>query len=207
VPVWFWRSVGSSQNAYVTECFFDEVARAGKQDPLELRRKLLAKAPRHLRVLDKAAGAAGWGKPLPEGRARGVAVHECFGSFVAQVAEISIDDDRVRVHKVTCAVDCGAVINPDTIRAQMDSGVAWGLTAALYGRVEIEGGRARQSNFHDYKLLRLREMPEVETHIVTRGDPLGGIGEVAVPPIAPAVCNAVLALTGKPVRSLPIALG
>jgi len=207
VTLWFWRSVGSSQNAYITECFLDELAKAGGKDPVALRRKLLAKKPRHLRVLDKAVEAAGWGKPLPKGHAHGVAVHGSFGSFVAEVAEVSIEKGNVRVHKVTCAVDCGDVINPDTVKAQMESGIVYGLTAALYGQVAIKNGRAVQSNFHDYKMLRIAQMPKVDVHIVTRGDPLGGVGEPGTPPIAPAVCNAVFALTGKPVRTLPIELG
>lgn len=204
ISTWFWRSVGSSQNAYVTECFLDELAKLGGKDPFELRRRLLADKPRHLRVLETAADKAGWGSALPEGRARGIAVHESFGSFVAQVAEISIEGGQVRVHRVVCAVDCGSVINPDTVAAQMDSGVAYGLSAALYGTIDIKDGKVVQSNFHDYPVVRMLEMPVVETHIVTRGDPLGGIGEPGTPPIAPAVCNAILTLTGKPVRKLPI---
>lgn len=207
VSLWFWRSVGSSQNAFVTECFLDELAKAGGKDPVELRRRLLAKEPRHLRVLDKVATASGWGTPLPAGHARGVAVHKSFGSYVAQVAEVSLEGKKVRVHRVVCAVDCGKVINPDTIRAQVESGIVYGLSAALYGQVRIDKGRAVESNFHDYKVVRMAEMPRVETHIVTNNDPIGGIGEVATPPIAPAVCNAIFALTGKPVRSLPIKLG
>jgi isoquinoline 1-oxidoreductase subunit beta len=204
VATWFWRSVGSSQNAYVTECFLDELARLGGKDPLEVRRRLLANAPRHLRVLEAAAEKAGWGSPLPEGRARGLAVHECFGSLVAQVAEVSVDGGRVRVHRVVCAVDCGDVINPDTIAAQMESSIAYGLSAALYGKIDLAEGKVVQSNFHDYPVLRMPEMPAVETHIVATGDPIGGIGEPGLPPIAPAVCNALLVLTGKPVRALPI---
>jgi isoquinoline 1-oxidoreductase beta subunit len=204
IATWFWRSVGSSQNAYVTECFLDELARLGGKDPLEVRRRLLAGAPRHLRVLETAAEKAGWGSPLPEGRARGLAVHECFGSLVAQVAEVSIDGGKPRVHRVVCAVDCGDVINPDTIAAQMESGIAYGLSAALHGKIDLAGGKVVQSNFHDYPVLRMPEMPAVETHVVATGDPLGGIGEPGLPPIAPAVCNALLVLTGKPVRALPI---
>ena len=168
---------------------------------------LLEGQPRHLAVLRTAAEQAGWGTPLPEGRARGIAVHASFESFVAQVAEVSIENGRPRVHRVVCAVDCGQVVNPDTIVAQMESGIAYGLTAALHGEITLEGGRVQQSNFHDYPALRMAEMPAVETHLVPSGDPHGGIGEPGLPPIAPAVCNALLALTGNPVRSLPIRLG
>jgi isoquinoline 1-oxidoreductase beta subunit len=205
VTVWFWRSVGSSQNAYVTECFFDELCAAGGKDPYEARRRLLDKAPRHKRVLETAATKAGWGTPLPSGRARGIAVHESFGSFVAQVAEVSVNGQgQVRVHRVVCAVDCGDVINPNTIQAQMESGIVYGLSAALYGEISIEKGRVVQGNFDTYPVLRIDEMPVIETHIVTSGDALGGIGEPGTPPIAPAVCNAIFALTGKRIRKLPI---
>lgn len=205
IPVWFWRSVGSSINGYVTECFLDEVARAGGKDPVELRRRLLADHPRHRRVLDLAAEKAGWGTPLPAGRARGVALHESFGSIVAEVAEVSLGDDGVpRVHRVVCAVDCGQYVNPDTIVAQMESGIVFGLSAALYGEITIAQGRPVQSNFDDYRVLRIDQMPVVETYIVAEGDPMGGIGEPGTPPIAPALCNALLVLTGKPVRRLPI---
>jgi isoquinoline 1-oxidoreductase beta subunit len=205
ITTWWWRSVGSSQNAYVTECFLDELARAAGKDPLAYRRHLLAGHPRHLRVLETAAEKAGWGKPLPAGHAMGIAVHECFGSFVAQAAEVSLRDDRtVRVHRVVCAVDCGHVINPDTIEAQMQSGIMYGLSAALYGEITVADGQIVQSNYHNYPVVRMQDAPAVEVHIVTSGDALGGIGEVGLPAIAPAVCNAILALTGKPVRRLPI---
>jgi isoquinoline 1-oxidoreductase beta subunit len=205
VTTWWWRSVGSSQNAYVTECFLDELAAAAGKDPLEYRRHLLAGHPRHLRVVEAAAEQAGWGKPLPAGRARGIAVHGSFGSFVAQVAEVSLREDRtVQVHRVVCAVDCGNVINPDTIEAQMESGIIFGLSAALYGQITLANGQVEQTNYHNYPVVRMKDAPAIEVHIVTSGDALGGIGEVGLPPIAPAVCNAVLALTGKPVRRLPI---
>jgi len=206
IPTFFWRSVGSSQNGFATECFLDELARAGKKDPVALRRSLLAGKPRHLAVLDKAAGAAGWGTPLPPGRARGVAIQEAFGTIVAQVAEVSIEGGKPRVHKVTCAVDCGQVVNPDTVAAQMESGIGFGLSAALFGEITIAKGRAEQSNFDDYPVVRMKHMPAVDVHIVASGAPLGGIGEPGVPPIAPAVCNALLALTGVPIRRLPIRL-
>ncbi len=207
VPVGFWRSVGSSQNAYVTECFFDEIAGAAGRDPYLLRRQLLAHHPRHKGVLELAASKAGWGRPLPKGRYRGIAVAESFGSFVAQVAEVSVVDTIVRVHRVVCAVDCGMVVNPDTIAAQMESGIVYGLTAALKGEITLEKGRVEQSNFHDYPLLRIDEMPEVEVHIMQSHESPGGIGEPGTPVIAPAVVNAIFAATGRPVRRLPIRSG
>jgi isoquinoline 1-oxidoreductase beta subunit len=206
VPVGFWRSVGSSQNAFITECFLDEVAFAAGKDPFEFRRALLALHPRDLGVLELAAQKAGWGTPLPAGRARGIAVAESFGSRCAQVAEVSLDRGRVRVHRVVCAIDCGMVVNPDTIVAQMESGIVYGLTAALKGEITIRNGRVEQGNFNDYPLLRIDEMPEVEVHIVKSIEAPGGVGEPGTPPIAPAVANAVYALTGKPVRKLPIRL-
>jgi len=206
VPVGFWRSVASSQNAYITECFLDEVAAAGGKDPYQLRRELLRDQPRYRGVLDLAASKAGWDTPLPSGRFRGIAVAASFASFAAQVAEISIDRGRVRVHRVVCAIDCGMIVNPDTIAAQMESGVIYGLTAALKGEITIAEGRAQQSNFNDYPLLTLEECPEIEVHIVPSMDDPGGVGEPGTPPIAPAVANAVFAATGKPVRRLPIRL-
>jgi isoquinoline 1-oxidoreductase beta subunit len=209
VPTWFWRSVGSSMNGYVTECFLDELAALGGKDPLEVRLRLLEKHPRHKRVLERAAEAAGWGKPVGEGRALGLAVHESFGTIVAEVAEVSIDaaaKNAVRVHKVVCAVDCGVAVNPNTIEAQMESAIVYGLSAALWGKIDIEKGGAKQGNFSDYRVLRMHEMPEVQTILVAEGDPMGGIGEPGTPPIAPAVCNALRVLTGKPVRKLPIAI-
>lgn len=205
VTTWFWRSVGSSQNGYVTECFLDELAALGKKDPFELRRRLLEKSPRHKRVLEIAAEQAGWGQPLPPGRARGIAVHFSFGSYVAEVAEVSIGEGgRPRVHRVVCAVDSGGVVNPQTIVQQMESAIVYGLSAALDGRIDIENGRVKQGNFDDYPVLRMNEMPVIESHVVPSGDSLGGIGEPGTPPIAPAVVNALFALTKKPIRKLPI---
>jgi isoquinoline 1-oxidoreductase subunit beta len=204
VPVGFWRSVGSSQNAFITECFLDELAAATGKDPVEFRRRLLTKSPRLLGVLELAASKAGWGKPLSAGRHRGIAVHESFGSFVAQVAEVSITSGTVRVHRVVCAVDCGQVVNPDTVEAQMESGIVYGLTAALKGEITIDRGRVVQTNFNNYGMLLQREMPAIEVHIVPSTEPPGGVGEPGTPPIAPAVANAVRAATGQPVRSLPI---
>jgi isoquinoline 1-oxidoreductase beta subunit len=207
IPVGFWRSVGHSQNAYVTECFLDELAAAARHDPLGLRLRLLEYQPRHRGVLERAAEAAGWGDPLPEGRSRGIAVAESFASYVAQVAEVTVSDDgTVRVHRVVCAVDCGMTVNPDTIEAQMQSGIVYGLSAALMGEITLHKGRVQQGNFHDYPVLRMDQMPRVEVHIVTSDAAPGGIGEPGTPPIAPAVANAVFAATGRPVRSLPIRL-
>jgi isoquinoline 1-oxidoreductase beta subunit len=205
VPVQWWRSVGHSHTAFVVESFLDELAHAAGRDPYEFRRKLLAGHPRHLGVLELAAGKAGWGKPLPHGRARGIAVHESFKSFVAQVAEVSVSPGGgVRVHRVVCAVDCGRYVNPLTIEAQMESGIVFGLSAALHGAITLKDGRVEQGNFNDYQMLRINEMHEVEVHIVQSAEKPGGIGEPGVPPIAPAVCNAIFALTGERIRRLPI---
>ncbi|PYU42389.1 MAG: twin-arginine translocation pathway signal protein [Acidobacteria bacterium] len=206
VPVGFWRSVGNSQNGYIVESFVDDLAKAGGKDPFEFRRKLLANAPRHRGVLELAAEKAGWGKPLPAGRTRGIAVVESFGSFVAEVAEVSVNrsSGKVRVHRVVCAVDCGRHVNPDTVAAQMEGAIVYGLSAALKGQITINKGRVEQSNFHDYELLRVNDMPQVEVHIMPSNEAPGGAGEPGTPPIAPAVCNAIFAATGKPIRRLPI---
>ncbi|MFH2077493.1 MAG: xanthine dehydrogenase family protein molybdopterin-binding subunit [Pseudomonadota bacterium] len=206
IPVLWWRSVGHSQNAFVMESLVDELAHAAGRDPLEYRRTLLAKHPRHLGVLNLAAQKAGWGEPLAKGRARGIAVHESFGSYVAQVAEVSVESGQVRVHRVVCAIDCCIAVNPLAIRAQMDSGITFGLGAALHGQITFADGRVQQSNYHDYPSLRLPEMPVVETHIVSSSERAGGVGEPGLPPIAPAVANAVFALTGKRLRELPLRL-
>jgi len=206
VPVGYWRSVASSQNAFITECFLDEVATAGGKDPYQLRRTLLEGQSRLRGVLELAADKAGWGTPPAAGRYHGIAVAESFGSYVAQVAEVSIERGRPRVHRVVCAIDCGMVVNPDTVVAQMESGIVYGLTAALKGEITIEDGRVVQSNFDDYPLLRLDECPDIEVYIVPSLEAPGGVGEPGTPPIAPAVANAVFAATGKPVRRLPIRL-
>jgi len=205
IPLGFWRSVGASQNAFVVESFMDELAAAAARDPYDFRRELLQAKPRHLRTLELAATKAGWGTPLPAGRARGIALAEWEPTTCAEVAEVSVaPDGTVRVHRVVCAVDCGPVVNPDTIAAQMQGGVVFGLSAALYGEITVENGRVKQGNFNDYPVLRMPEMPVVEVHIVPSTDALGGIGEPSVPPTAPAVCNAIFAATGKRIRKLPI---
>lgn len=200
-----WRSVGHSHTAFVVESFFDEVAHAAGKDPYEFRRELLTGKPRHLGVIELAAQKAGWGTPLPPGRARGIALAESFGSFVAQVAEVSVDPaGKVRVHRVVCAIDCGMHVNSDTIAAQMEGGIVFGLSAALHGEITLKDGRVEQSNFNNYPVLRMNEMPEVEVHIVESNEKPGGVGEPGVPAIAPAVCNAIFTLTGKRIRKLPI---
>jgi isoquinoline 1-oxidoreductase beta subunit len=205
VPTLWWRSVGHSHNAFVVETFLDELAHAADKDPVEYRRALLGGHPRHRRVLDLVAEKAGWGKPLPEGRGRGVALHESFGSVVSHVAEVSISEEgKLRVHRIVCAIDCGPVVNPDTVRAQMEGGAVFGLTAALYGEITFEKGRVRQRNFHDYPMVRMNEAPEVEAHIVSSTERMGGAGEPGVPPVAPAVANAIFTLTGRRIRRLPI---
>lgn len=206
VPVGFWRSVGHSYTGFVVESFIDELAHAAKADPFAFRRALLRNAPRHLAVLDLAAEKAGWGQPLASGRHRGIAVHESFGSVVAEVAEVSVEGSEIRVHRVVCAIDCGLVVNPLTVEAQIAGGVVFGLSAALHGEITFESGRVQQSNFHDYAPLRCSEAPQVEVHIVGAGDSPTGVGEPGVPPIAAAVANAVFAATGKRLRSLPLRL-
>ena len=200
VPVQWWRSVGSTHTAFATECFLDEIARAAKKDPFELRRALLGKHPRHKAVLEAAAARAGWGKPLPAGRARGIAVHESFNTFVAQAVEIS----RKKIERVVCAVDCGVAVNPNIIAMQMESGIGYGLSAALRGAITLKEGMVEQSNFHDYPVVRMNEMPRIETVIVPSTEKPTGVGEPATPVIAPALANALLALNGKPVRALPL---
>ncbi len=206
VPVLWWRSVGHTHTGFVVESFMDELARAANRDPLELRLSLLADKPRHRAVLELVAERSGWGSEMPEGRARGLAVHESFGSVVAEVAEISVSESgELTVDRVVAAVHCGIAVNPLNVEAQIESAVAFGLTAALFGELTLESGRVQQSNFHDYRILRLNEMPVVEVHIVPSEDPPTGVGEPGVPPIAPAVTNAIFAATGKRIRTLPIA--
>ncbi|HEX8822083.1 MAG TPA: xanthine dehydrogenase family protein molybdopterin-binding subunit [Archangium sp.] len=206
VPVGFWRSVGSSHNAFYLESFIDEMAHAAKQDPYKFRRALLEKShPRFVQVLDTVAKMSGWETPAPAGRARGIAIAESFGSIVAEVAEVSVSESgQPTVHKVWVAVDCGRYVNPDTVIAQMESGVVYGLSAALRGQITLSNGRVEQSNFHDYTMLAPHEMPEVVVEIVESGAEPGGVGEPGTPPIAPAVTNALFAATGKRIRALPI---
>lgn len=204
VPVLWWRSVGHSHSGFVMESLIDELAHASKQDPLAYRRQLLKDHPRHLAALNLAADKAGWGKPLPKGLFRGIAVHESFGSYVAQVAEVSVKDGEVKVHRVVMAIDCGLAVNPDGVKAQMESCVAFALGAALASEVSFKDGQVEQSNFHNYQVLRMKDMPKVEVHIVPSTEKMGGVGEPGVPPLAPAVTNAIFAATGKRIRRLPI---
>jgi isoquinoline 1-oxidoreductase beta subunit len=206
VPVGYWRSVGSSQNAMAVESFIDELAHEAGNDPYQFRRALLAGKPDFLKVLDTVAERGDWGEKLPKGKGRGIAIHEAFGSIVAEIAEISISQKgELRVERVVCAVDSGHVVNPRTVEMQMESGIVFGLTAALYGEITLKDGRVEQSNFDTYQILRQAEMPVIETHLaLTGGDKWGGIGEPGTPPIAPAVCNAIFAVTGKRIRALPI---
>lgn len=209
VPIGFWRSVGHSYNAFFLECFLDEVAAAAGRDPIDLRRALLYRHPRHLRVLDTVARAAGLGTPgrIPPAdgkRALGVALHASFGSIAALITDASLDNGRLKLNRIVCAVDCGTVVNPQIVRQQVDSGIAFGLSAALYGKITFEQGRVAQTNFNDYPILRMSDMPPIETHIVESTEPPTGIGEVVVPPVAPSVANALFRITGKPRRSLPL---
>jgi isoquinoline 1-oxidoreductase subunit beta len=204
VTVLWWRSVGHTHTAFAMESMIDELAHAAGKDPLAYREALLAKHPRHLRALRLAAQKAGWGRRPVQGRARGLAVHESFGSIVAEVAEVSVEKNRIRVHEVTCAVDCGVAVNPLAIEAQVQGSIAFGLGPVLHSALSIKQGRVQESNFHDYEVLRLDEMPKVAVHIVKSDAKMGGIGEPATAVIAPAVANAVFALTGRRLRSLPL---
>jgi isoquinoline 1-oxidoreductase subunit beta len=204
VPVGFWRSVGHSHNAFFSESYMDELAFAAKQDPLTFRQQLLKESPRYLTVLNLAATKANWGSALPAGRARGLALHESFGSIVAQVAEVSLEGGKPRVHRVVCAIDCGTVVNPDTVKQQMQSSVVFALTAALYGKVDILDGAVQQTNFPNYPMVKLAQSPLVDVHIVPSQRVPAGVGEPGVPPLAPAVANALFALTQKRSRSLPL---
>ena len=206
IKVLWLRSVGHSHTAFVMESLIDELATAAGKDPVEYRRTLLKDHPRHLGVLNLAVEKANWKAPLPQGHALGVAVHESFGSYVAQVAEVSQDNLAIRVHRVVCAVDCGIAVNPQSIAAQMESCITFGLGMALHSKLTLKDGHVVQSNYHDYQVLRLNEMPLVEVHIVPSSDKPGGIGEAGVPPTAPAVANAVFALTGQRLRELPLQL-
>jgi isoquinoline 1-oxidoreductase beta subunit len=208
VPVGFWRSVGHSHTAFFDESFIDEMAHFENKDPFEYRRALLAQQPRHRAVLERAATEAGWGTSLPAGTGRGIALRASFGSIVAQVAEVEVTADKtLRVKRVTCAIDCGPVVNPAIVRAQMESGIVYGLSAALYGEITLKDGAVEQSNFTDYDAVRLADAPAMAVHIVDGGaTTVGGVGEPGTPPIAPAVANAIFAATGRRLRSLPLKL-
>jgi isoquinoline 1-oxidoreductase beta subunit len=206
VPVGFWRSVGHSHNAFFGESFIDELAHAARADPLAWRLARLGTLPRHAAVLRLAAEKAGWGSPAPAGRARGVALHESFGSIVAQVVEASLENGRPKLHRVVCAADVGRVVNPGIVERQMESAIVFGLGAALTGRIDIEAGQVRQSNFHDYPVPRMPEIPRIETHLIASERPPGGVGEPGTPPLAPALANALFVLTGRRLRELPLGL-
>ncbi|MEQ1800760.1 MAG: xanthine dehydrogenase family protein molybdopterin-binding subunit [Gammaproteobacteria bacterium] len=207
VPISIWRSVGHSYTCFVIESFVDELAAAAGQDPAAFRQRYLKESPRHLAVLALALEKSGWGTRIAPGRRRGLAIQAAFGSVVAQVAEVSVTrDNAIRVHRVTCAVDCGTAINPDIVRQQMEGGILFGLSAALYGEITLEDGAVRESNFHDYRQLRLADAPAIDVHIVPGTGPPTGVGEPGVPPIAPAVANAVFAVTGQRLRTLPLRL-
>jgi isoquinoline 1-oxidoreductase beta subunit len=206
LTVLWWRSVGNTHTAFVLESMVDELAHAAGKDPLAYRLALLAGKPRFAHALQLAATQAGWGTPAPAGHARGLAVHEAFGSIVAEVAEVSVEAGRIRVHAVTAAVDCGTAVNPLGIEAQVQGSIAFGLSAALHGKLTVENGKVVESNFHDYPVLRMSEMPKISVHVIQSGAKMGGIGEPATAPIAPAVANAVFALTRKRLRTLPLRL-
>jgi isoquinoline 1-oxidoreductase beta subunit len=206
VPVQWLRSVGHSHTAFAVECFVDELAALAQKDPYQFRRQLLQKQPRYLGVLDLAARKAGWDKPLPKGMGRGIAVHFAFGSYSAHVAEVSVTDNRVRVHRMVCAIDCGQYVNPGIIAAQTEGGAIFGASAALFQELTFANGRLQQTNFHTFPVMRINECPEIETHIVENNEKAGGIGEPGVPCAAPAIANAVFAVTGKRIRRLPIHL-
>jgi isoquinoline 1-oxidoreductase beta subunit len=205
IPTGFWRGVGPTHNVFVVESFIDELAAVTKKDPLAYRRDLLSKSPRAKAVLELAAEKAGWGQPLPESQGRGLSVQFVFGSYVAQVAEVEVaKSGEVRVIRVVCAVDCGVVVNPDTVRAQMEGGIMFGLTAALFNEITLKDGRVEQSNFDDYRMLRINEAPAVEVYLVKSAEAPGGIGEPGTAALAPALTNAIFAATGKRIRKLPV---
>jgi isoquinoline 1-oxidoreductase subunit beta len=205
IPTAFWRSVGPSHNVFVTESFVDEMAAAAKQDAVAYRRALLDKSPRAKAVLDLAAEKAGWGQPLPKGSGRGVSLQFAFGNYLAQIAEVEVSKDgEVRLRRVVCAVDCGTVVNPDTVQAQIQSGIIFGATAALYGEITLKDGRVEQSNFDTYRVLRMNEAPAIEVYIVKSSEPPGGMGETGTSAIVPAVANAIFAATAKRLRKMPI---
>jgi len=205
IPVGFWRAVGHSQNAFVVESFIDEIAIAAQKNPIAFRQQLLKDHPRHLGVLELATEKVNWDQTLDNGEGRGVAVHHCFGSYCAQVAEVAVDKNgNVRVKKIICAIDCGQIVNPNTIEAQMHSAIVYGLTATLHSSISIKNGKIQQSNFDTFPLLKINEMPQIEVYIVQSEEAPGGVGEPGLPPLAPAIANAIFAATGKRIRHLPI---
>jgi isoquinoline 1-oxidoreductase beta subunit len=205
LPTGWWRGVGVTHNNFVVESFLDELAVAAKQDPVAYRRALLGKSPRGLAVLDRAAEASGWGKPLPAGHGRGVAVqYSGWDTYLAAVAEVSVSAaGEIRVHRVVCAIDCGTVVNPDTVKAQAEGGIIFGLSGCLWGQITLEKGRVQQSNFHDYRVMRIDEAPAIEVHLVRSSEAPGGMGEPPTAIAAPAVANAIFAATGLRVRKWP----
>jgi isoquinoline 1-oxidoreductase beta subunit len=203
VPVLWWRAVGSTHTAYAVEAFMDELAEAAGKDPIQFRLAVMKDSPRHAGVLRLAAEKAGWGQPLPAGRFRGVALAESFNTFVAQIAEVSIQNGQPRVHRVVCAVDCGIVVNPDNVRAQMEGGIGFGLGAVMKSQLTLEGGKVVEGNFDGYEVLRIDEMPQVEVHIVPSTARPTGVGEPGVPPIGPAVANAFYQANKRRLRVLP----
>jgi len=206
IPTAFWRGVGTTHSIFVVESFIDELAHAAQQDPFEYRRTLLGDSPRARAVLELAAERAGWGQSLPPGSGRGISLLNAFGgTHIAQVAEVSVSDQGdVRVQRVVCAIDCGTIVNPDTVRAQMQSGIIFGITAALFGEITLKGGRVEQHNFNDYRMLRFNESPLIEVHLVASSEPPGGVGEPGTSAAIPAVANAIFAATGKRIRKLPV---
>lgn len=206
IPTAFWRGVGPTHNIFMVESFIDELAAAARKDPVAYRRALLGQNPRAKAVLDLAVEKANWGKALPRGVGRGVSVQFAFGTYMAQVAEVKVaSDGAVQVQRVVCAVDCGIVVNPDTVRAQIESAIIFGIAGALYGEVTLKNGRVEQANFHNYRVLRMNETPIIDIHLVKSRETPGGMGEPGTSALAPAVTNAIFAATGKRIRKLPVA--
>jgi isoquinoline 1-oxidoreductase beta subunit len=204
VPVGFWRSVASSHNGFFAESIIDELAHAARQDPWQFRRRLLAAHPRSVAVLDRAAKESGWGRPLAAGRARGIAINSAFGAICAQVVQVAVRGKRVAIERITCAYDCGPIIDPGIVEAQLQGGIVWGLTAALDGESTIDRGVIVQANFDTQPILRLPEMPRIDVHLMPSEAKIGGVGESGVPPVAPALTNAIFAASGRRLRQLPL---
>ena len=203
IPAGFWRGVGYTQNCFFFESFIDELAHQARRDPLELRLALLKDQTRHAGLLRRLASRAGWGR-APSGHHLGLALSEAWGSICGTAVELSVQDKRITIHRVVCAVDCGTVINPATVQRQLEGATIWGLTAAAFGEISIEQGKVLQSNFHDYPMLHLAQTPPIETELIESGARIGGVGESGVPPLAPALANALFAATGERLRSLPL---